>query len=182
MRFTSLCLISVMSVLLSGCQSSGEVKVAKLPPGSAANAPTQVTGPISMTSPEQTMLSLGRGMSGGSVDIYEPGVSTLDVPTIETFTPRPSPVPENNGIVVRDPSVTVYSLDAVPGMVDMAYAPSGAAPTALTPMPEPAAAPRQYASELTITDPKGTALPGLQAPVVAQGDFTSPFSPDGKLR
>ena len=171
-----------MSVLLAGCQSTGEVKVAKLPEGASKDGPAQPVGTISMTAPEQTMLSLGRGMSGGSVDIYEPGVATLDVPTIETFTPRPSPVPENNGIVVRDPSVTVYSLDAVPGMVDMAYAPSGAAPTALTPMPEPAAEPRRYASELTPTDTKGVAVTGLQPPVVAQGDFTSPFSPDGKLR
>lgn len=182
MRITSLCLVSVMSVLLAGCQSNGDVKVAKLPAGTTPESVVQPAGTISMTAPEQTMLSLGRGMSGGSVDIYEPGVATLDVPTIETFTPRPSPVPENNGIVVRDPSVTVYSLDAVPGAIAMDYAPSGAAPTALTPMPEPAAEPRRYASDLTPTDIKGTAMPGLQPPIVAQGDFSSPFSPNGTLR
>jgi hypothetical protein len=146
-------------------------------PAGNASAPVQH---MSMTAPDQTMLSLGRGMSGGSVDIYQPGVSALDVPTIETFTPRPSPVPENNGIIVRDHAVTVYSLDAVPGAMAMDY--RATAPTALTPMPEPVVAARRYASELTPTDPKGSVMPGLQPPVIAQGDFSSPFSPDGTLR
>ena len=180
MRLTSLCIISVMSVLLAGCQSGNTVKVARMPAGEDATVSSPAAPQIAMTAPDQSLLSLGRGMSDGSVDIYQPGVSALDVPTIETFTPRPSPVPENNGIVVRDSSVTVYSLESVPGAVDMSY--GEAAPTALTPMHEPVEAPRLYASELTPTDLKGSVMPGLQPPIVAQGDFTSPFSPDGTLR
>ena len=92
MRIPSLCIISMMSVLLAGCQTGEPVKTASL-------HPTQQQ--MSLTSPEQSMLSLGRGMSDNSVDIYEPGVDRLDVPTIESFTPRSATVPENNNVVVR---------------------------------------------------------------------------------
>lgn len=174
MRTQTLCLISALSILLAGCQTNNEVKVAKLPDD--ATQTTNLAQPVPMTAPEGDLLSLGRGMSNNSVDIYEPGTSTLDVPTIAAFSPRPSPVPENAGIIVRDPDVTVYSLDAVPGS-------AGYVPTALTPMPdEVVPAPRRYAGNLTPTDQKGKALPDLQPPIVAQGAYTSPFSPDGTLR
>lgn len=156
MRVSSFCLFLTIPVLLAGCQSN-TVKVAKLPPSGNA-APEQQ---LSLTSPEeQSILSLGRGMSDGSVDIYEPGVAKLDVPTIETFNPRPSPVPESNNVIVRDPSVTVFSLEANPTATDGA--------TVLTPMPSavapvpvyapPAEPVHRYASELTPTNDRGAAV------------------------
>lgn len=162
-----------MSVLLAGCQTNAQIKVAKLPDDAGKTA---ASPQVSMTAPDDSLLALGRGMSDNSVDIYTPGSSTLDVPTIAAFTPRQSPVPENAGIIARDPNVTVYSLDAVPTA-------AGYQPTALTPMPdEVAPAPRRYAGELTPTDQKGVNLPDLQPPTVAQGAYTSPFTPNGTLR
>ena len=157
MRVPSFLLISLMPVLLAGCQSN-TVKVAKLPADQSAPAQQQT---VSLTSPDgQDILSLGRGMSNGSVDIYEPGAARLDVPAVEAFSPRPSPVPESNNVIVRDPSVTIYSLEANPVATQSAMAltpmPFDAAPAPL-PVP-PAQAPRLYASELTPTNDRGSAL------------------------
>lgn len=60
----------------------------------------------------QDILTLGRGMSNNKVDIYEPGLTAFDVTPVKTFKPQPLPVPKNANFIVRDPSVTAYSLDS----------------------------------------------------------------------
>lgn len=62
---------------------------------------------------QQDMLSLGRALSFGTVDIYEPGLTVLSVPDIVRFTPREFPIPLNQNFIVRDRSVTAYSLDSL---------------------------------------------------------------------
>lgn len=127
-------------------------------------------GPISQPA-DQDVLALGRSLSDGSVDIYDPGVPKFSVTEQQAITPRPDTVPENSGIIVRDPGVTVYSLDSAPMPLETDSTLAQVAPAA--------APPSQYAPELTPQPgPRGT-LPNLQPPIAAQGQHASPFTPDG---
>lgn len=157
-RFLPLTIICLMTTALAGCETH-----------QAVDQQQTMLQRQPLTAPaQQDILSLGREMSNGSVDIYEPGTNSVDIPTQATFSPRPSPVAENPNIIVRDQDVTVYSLDA------------DASAAQLTPLDRepqaPAAPARQYAPELTPTpDPQG-ALPNLQPPIAARGQYASPFT------
>ncbi len=154
-RCLPLTIICLMTTALGGCATH------------QADSKADVTA-VRMTAPaEQDILSLGRSMSDNSVDIYEPGTPSVDIPTIATFTPRVSPISENGNIIVRDNDVTVYSLEADPAAVDM---------PALNREPvAPAPPARRYASDLTPIAPPQGSLPNLQPPLAAQGQYASPF-------
>ena len=100
MRIPALFIISLsVAAALTGCAPAKEAK------------PVEVYY-VPVPPPQQDILSLGRGMSNNKVDIYEPGLTAFEVTPVETFKPRPLPVPKNPNFIVRDPSVTAYSLDA----------------------------------------------------------------------
>lgn len=102
-RRPALFIISLsVAALLTGCAPGKEVE------------PVEVYYMPVPPPPTQDILELGRGMSHNTVDIYEPGVTAFDVKPVETFKPRPLPVPKNPNFIVRDPSVTAYSLDSFP--------------------------------------------------------------------
>ncbi len=101
MRIPALFIISLSAVaVLTGCAPAKEVQ------------PVEVYYVPVPPPPQQDILSLGRGMSDYKVDIYEPGLTAFDVKPVERFKPRPLPVPKNPNFIVRDPSVTAYSLDS----------------------------------------------------------------------
>jgi hypothetical protein len=77
-----------------------------------ASSFSDVMGP----SPYQmSLFEMGRGISDGRIDIYEPGTPSLDLPPLAEETAKPEErfldfFPRNRTLLVRDPSVTVYSL------------------------------------------------------------------------
>lgn len=59
--------------------------------------------------------TLGRDLSQGSVDLYDPGASVLTMPSeslARSATPV-SPIAKSQSVLVNDPSVTIYSLDTM---------------------------------------------------------------------
>jgi hypothetical protein len=88
-------------------------------PGTPVTSLSGVMGPEPY---QMSLFELGRGVSDGRVDIYEPGVPTVDLPSYAQETEKPEikprdPFPKTRTILVRDPSVVVYSL-AMSGVED----------------------------------------------------------------
>lgn len=137
MRCKSLCIILAGSLMVAACTpAQPEVKT---------NTAYRTLPPAA----DQSMLSLGRGLSSGTVDIYEPGTPAFSVTEQKSFVPPVATVPENANLIVRDRSVTVFSLD------------SNATSAPLYPAAEQAyvpPAPRRYASELMPTNQSGQPL------------------------
>ena len=66
------------------------------------------------TGQKQDFLTTGRGLSGGKVDLYQPGTDFLPTAEYPNSGPRSlSPIPGNANIMVNDPNVTIYSLDTM---------------------------------------------------------------------
>ena len=98
MKLHFLVLLLVVSALgLSACETHRE---AKAQPKSSA--------PL-----KQDFLTTGRGLSNGSVDLYQPGTDFLPTAQFPTTGRAVSPIPGNSNIMVNDPSVTIYSLDTM---------------------------------------------------------------------
>lgn len=98
MKLYSLFLILVLPVFLLGaCETSTHTKHAK-----------QNAAPV-----KQDFLTIGRGLSNGTVDLYQPGTDFLPTEQFPTTGRAVSPIPGNSNIVVNDPSVTIYSLDTM---------------------------------------------------------------------
>ncbi len=63
----------------------------------------------------QDFLLMGRGLSNNAVDLYDPSATSFNIPPVHAGS-RPgavSSIPATNAFVVRDPSVTIYSLDTI---------------------------------------------------------------------
>lgn len=59
--------------------------------------------------------TLGRDLSQGSVDLYDPSSSILTMPSesLARSTTPVSPIAKSQSVLVNDPSVTIYSLDTM---------------------------------------------------------------------
>lgn len=113
----------VAALFLSACQT--------------AKKPAERTPPPAV---KKDFLTLGRELSDGRVDLYQPGVDfvpNMTAPEGSKFAAI-SPVPGNQNILVNDPSVTIYSLDTM----DI----SEPAPAPLPPLQPPTSLQGEYLS------------------------------------
>ena len=150
-----------LALMLTACQTAPH-KAAQEPQIQAANQ-------------RQNFMEIGRGLSHGAVDLYQPGTDFLDAaPQAQMVRgSRISPIPNNPNILVASPNVTIYSLDTMevrepkpallpPGVPDV----EAAAPTDLT-NKEQAPEPSADSSNLMTTP---------------QDDDSSPFDKNGNLK
>lgn len=92
-------LMMTMSLLLAACQTAQKPVAERAPPPAV----------------KKDFLTLGRELSDGRVDLYQPGVDfipNMTAPEGSKFT-GVSPISGNQNILVNDPSVTIYSLDTM---------------------------------------------------------------------
>lgn len=106
------------------------------------------------TAKPMDMLSISRGLSHGAVDVYDPSQPLLTMPAPPSASNvYSSPMTSRSqSVPVGDPSVIIYDIDG---------------DTSGMPAPPPG-------------QPETIALPDLQPPSDARGDFASPFDPSVK--